>query len=222
VKVHPPGYPYEQIRQYSLSAALNGRYYRITVQRELAPADQDGTPDGLISNYLHASLNEGDQLALHMPGGDFTLKDGDAPVALVSGGAGITCMLQQLAATADDNSEVLFLHGARGRDRHAFGREVQELVQKRPGITAKVLYEQAGPEDRLGEHYHAVGRINSEVLKDAAEAGAEFYFCGPPGFMAAMESTLDQLQVPVKRRHSEVFGPDPSFVLGEVPDLHGE
>lgn len=225
VKVKPAGYEYEQIRQYSLSSVSNGRYYRITVQRELAPNDRDEAPEGLVSNYLHASVEEGDEIAVHMPGGDFTLQNGKAPVALVSGGAGITamlCMLEQLAENAGDNREVLFLHGARGRDRHAFGREVQELAQKRAGLTAKVLYEQAGPEDRLGEHYHAVGRIQPELLQDAADRGADFYFCGPPGFMAAMENILEQLQVPVQRRHSEVFGPDPSFALNEVADLHGE
>jgi nitric oxide dioxygenase len=56
LKVNPDGYPYEQIRQYSLSAASNGRYYRISVQREVAPADREDVPEGLISNYLRSFI----------------------------------------------------------------------------------------------------------------------------------------------------------------------
>lgn len=225
VKVQPEGYPFSQIRQYSLSAASNGRNYRISVQREVAPADRAELPDGLVSNYLHTSVKEGDELAVHMPGGDFTLKKGKGPVVLLSGGAGITamlCMLEHLSGPDGGTREVLFVHGARGRERHAFGEEVRKFAQRRPGILVKVLYEQTGPEDRAGEHYHGVGRVDAEILRDAAERGADFYFCGPPGFMVAMESALDSLYVPAQRRHSEVFGPDPSFATGEMADLKGE
>lgn len=224
IKVRPDGYPYEQIRQYSLSAASNGRYYRISVQREVSPADRDDVPDGLISSYLNRSLKQGDTVAVHMPGGDFTLAKGNGPVVLLSGGAGITamlCILQQLASEAE-RRKVLFVHGTRGRERHAFGDEVRALAAKRPGISVKVLYEQAGPEDKLGEHYHSLGFVNAHILKEPAERGADFYFCGPPGFMAAMERTLEELNVPKQRLHSEVFGPDPSFATGEMEDLHGE
>lgn len=224
IKVKPEGYPYEQIRQYSLSAASNGRNYRISVQREGSPADRQDVPDGLMSNYLNDSLKQGDTLPVHMPGGDFTLAKGKGPVVLLSGGAGITamlCMLQQLANDCDQR-EVLFVHGARGRERHAFADEVRTLAAKCPGVKVKVLYEQAGPEDTLGEHYHGVGFVNADILKEPAERGADFYFCGPPGFMAAMEKTLEGLKVPKQRLQSEVFGPDPSFATGDLEDLHGE
>lgn len=225
LKVQPQGYPYEQIRQYSLSAASNGRSYRISVQREVAPPDREDVPEGLISNWLACCLKQGDVLPVHMPGGDFTLKPGNGPVVLLSGGAGITAMLsmlEQLAGPKGGSREVLFVHGARGRERHAFNDEVRALAQKRPGIKVKILYEQTGPEDLLGEHYHGTGFITSDVLKESADRGADFYFCGPPGFMAAMETTLEELNVPPNRRHSEVFGPDPSFATGEMADLQGE
>ncbi len=70
IKVHPEGYSFGQIRQYSLSSAFNGRYYRISVQRESAPADKMDVPQGLVSNFLNDSVNEGDLFSVHMPGGD--------------------------------------------------------------------------------------------------------------------------------------------------------
>ena len=223
VKVRPAGYPYEQIRQYSLSAASNGRSYRISVQREVAPADAVELPDGLVSNYLHSAVNEGDLLQVHMPCGDFVLRGGDAPVVLLSGGAGITAMLtmlQHLAGPQGGSREVLFIHAARGRERHAFNHEVRSLAKQRPGIKVVVLYENAGADDRVGEHHDAVGRVTSETLRaHLQERGADFYFCGPPGFMSAMEHALEELGVPASRRHSEVFGPDPSFATGELVEV---
>ena len=53
--------------------------YRITVKREgpMAP----GCPPGLVSGWLHDSVNEGDILKIGVPCGDFLLKtDGNRPM----------------------------------------------------------------------------------------------------------------------------------------------
>ncbi len=53
-------------RNYSLSAASNGREYRISVKREAG---------GRVSNHLHDRVAEGDELDLFPPAGDFVLRD---------------------------------------------------------------------------------------------------------------------------------------------------
>jgi nitric oxide dioxygenase len=68
-------------RNYSLSAASNGREYRISVKRE---------PNGKVSNHFHANVAEGDTLELFAPSGDFKLEQSDKPLVLISGGVGIT------------------------------------------------------------------------------------------------------------------------------------
>lgn len=213
VKIHPPGFAYDQIRQYSISCDSNGRHYRISVQREEA-LEGDG-PAGLVSNYLHDALHEGDSLLVHMPFGDFTVKPGVGPIVLLSGGSGITAVLSMLEHLAGPNGgerEVTFIHAARGRARHAFREHVRALGRKRPGIRILILYESVEAGDREGDHHDAIGRISAEVLREhLAERGSEFYYCGPRGFMAAVEEALDDLEVPLDKRHSEAFGPDPSF-----------
>jgi len=55
------------------------------------------------------------------------------------------------------------------------------------------------------------------------EREAEFYYCGPLGFMAAVEGALDDLGVSLERRHSEAFAPDPSFAANApvpAPQAH--
>lgn len=77
----------EARRQYSLSAASNGRTYRISVKRE---------PHGKVSGFLHDQVQEGDVLQLFPPAGAFTLKESDKPLILISGGVGLLQRLQCL------------------------------------------------------------------------------------------------------------------------------
>lgn len=54
----------QEIRQYSLTSAPNGKTYRIAVKRE---------EQGTVSGFLHQHLNEGDIVRLAPPCGDFSL-----------------------------------------------------------------------------------------------------------------------------------------------------
>ena len=222
VKIQPPGRPYEQIRQYSLSDAPDGRHFRISVKREAAP----DCPAGLVSNFLHDALPEGGTLLVHTPAGDFVLnEEGESPVVLISGGAGITAVLAMLEHLATHTTRaVLMLHGARSRQHHAFAARVRELANIRPGIRSVTLYEAVGPDDVPGEHHDAIGGITAEVIRQNLPSGeAEFYYCGPIGFMTAAERALDELGVPPAQRHSEAFAPDPSFATGSPdPKLQGK
>lgn len=67
VKAKIDGQPYTHLRQYSLSSAPGGEFYRISVKREEVNGDN---PEGIVSNFLHANLNEGDILPISAPAGE--------------------------------------------------------------------------------------------------------------------------------------------------------
>ena len=210
VRVRAPGFDHDQVRQYSLSAAPNGRTYRISVNRE---------PQGLVSNFLHDRVGEGDLLHVHAPLGDFHLQAGDAPVLLLSGGSGITVMLSMLESlTADpgDLRPVAFLHAARDRGHHAFGTHVRALALRRPNVRVGIVYRTSTPADELGVHHDHSGRLMTPLLLANLLPGSLVYSCGPAGFMAAVEDMLDQLRVPRDRQFSEAFAPDPSFAARQA------
>ncbi|MCK8784042.1 NO-inducible flavohemoprotein [Roseomonas sp. NAR14] len=220
VRLQPPGSAHAQVRQYSLSAAPDGRQYRITVKREGAPAGLPDVAPGLISNFLHDHVAEGDILPVHAPVGDFVLDEASGrPVVLIGGGAGITALLPMLERLATASTrEVVLLRALRGRDQHAFADRVRALAGLRTGVRSVTWYEVADASDRLDGYCDALGRLDAELIRQHLPAGeAEFYYCGPVGFMAAIEQALDTLGVPAARRHSEAFAPDPSFVV-EAPD----
>lgn len=217
VRVRPPGYPHEQIRQYSLSAAADGRRYRISVKREAAPTVAADAPAGLVSGFLHDHVRVGDTLDVHTPLGDFVLDDAErGPVVLLSGGAGITAVLAMLEHLVTNTMrEVVFLHGVRARADHAFGDRVRDLARRRPGVGVRIFYEIAAFEDEPGVHHDEIGRISAEAIRANLPGGeAVFYYCGPIGFMTATDAALDALGIPLDRRHTEAFAPDPSFAIG--------
>jgi nitric oxide dioxygenase len=224
VKVRPPGLNFDQIRQYSLSAVANGHQFRISVKREDAPAGSSGIRQGMVSTYLHHLVREGDTVLVHTPGGNNVLDDSStSPVVLISGGAGITAVLGMLEYLAKNTDrEILWVHAARSRDQDSFGPAVRALAASRSGIKRVTLYETIGPDDVRGEDFDVAGRINTELLRTYLPAGdAEFYYCGPIGFMAATEHVLDELAVPAQRRHSEAFAPDESFGV-RSPSIDGK
>lgn len=191
-----------EMRQYTISGAPNPDTYRISVKRE---------PGGLVSNYLHSAVEEGDEVQIHVPHGDFFLdEESTAPVALLSGGVGITPMLAMLERLVETNSkrEIVFIHAAIDGSVHAFGDYVRKVAARCPNVKSVVLYESPRHEDIPGEHYDMAGRLTVETLEASVDTLADCYFCGPRGFMVAVNRALAKLGIPPARRRYEVFGPD--------------
>jgi ferredoxin-NADP reductase len=108
-------------RNYSLSQAANGRTLRISVKRE---------PGGVVSNHLHDRVANGDVLDVFPPAGEFVLREGTAPLVLISGGVGITPTLAMAeAALAQGTRDVIFIHYARNGAVQAFGPALAAWAQ---------------------------------------------------------------------------------------------
>ncbi len=186
----------EARRNYSLSAAPNGRSYRISVKRE---------PGGLVSNFLHDKLNQGDTLDVFPPAGAFVLKDGTNPLVLISGGVGITPTLAMAEASlAQGKREVIFLHYARNKAVHAFEKTLKDWASRHAQFRHFVVYEHGEQEQA-----HALGRPAVEHLQSLLppDLNCEVYFLGPKSLMAAIKRFLTTLGVPAERYQYEFFGP---------------
>lgn len=205
VRLVVPELGYRQPRQYSLSDAPGRDRLRISVKRESGNTDR---PAGMVSNRLHAHVQEGDLIEVAPPSGDFYLhEDRDTPVVLVSAGVGITpmlSMLEQLGASATKRP-VRFLHAARHAGAQAFAGRIRELVAGLPDAQAWFVHEQAAP-DATG--HDAIGVLDLEALEqsDLLPSGADYYVCGPHGFMRAQIGALRRRGIGEERIHAEAFG----------------
>ena len=192
----------EEIRRnYSLSAAANGREYRISVKRE---------PNGKASNYLHDSVNEGATLQLLTPSGDFTLEQSDKPLVLISGGVGITPTLAMLNAALQTSRPIHFIHAARHGGVHAFRDHIDELAARHPQLKRFYVYEKPRQQD---DAHHAEGYIDEARLIEwlPANRDVDVYFLGPKSFMKAVKRHLKAIGVPEKQSRFEFFGPASSL-----------
>jgi nitric oxide dioxygenase len=187
----------EMQRNYSLSAAHNGREYRISVKRE---------PNGIVSNHLHANINEGDTLQLLAPSGEFTLEASDKPLVLISGGVGITPTLAMLQAALKTNRVVHFIHAARHGGVHAFRKVIDELAANHPQLKRFYLYDERRANDQQPD---GVGYLDAALLDEwlPETRDVDAYFLGPIGFMKATKKNLKTAGVPESQTHFEFFGP---------------
>jgi ferredoxin-NADP reductase/ferredoxin len=185
-------------RSYSLSNLPDERGYRISVKRE-----------GAGSRYMHEHVNVGDLLDVAAPRGSFVLRDGTRPVVLISAGVGATPVLAMLHALAREHTErqVWWLHGARNHEEHAFGAEADELLAALPDSHRRVAYSRPTHADAPGADHDLQGRLDLTALEQArVPQDADYYLCGPDGFMRAIGSTLAARGVAPERIATEVFG----------------
>ena len=200
-------------RSYSLSDLPDERGYRISVKR-----------DGAGSRYLHEHVKVGDLVDVAAPRGSFVLRDGERPIVLVSAGVGATPVLAMLHALVLEHTTrpVWWLHGARDRDEHAFRAEADELLAALPEGHRFLAYSRPGTRDALGADYDIAGRLDLAALERAGvPADADYYVCGPDGFMRAVGAALADRGVEPTASRPRPSAPSPSTPPGSSPPATG-
>ena len=183
-------------RNYSLSDCPGQQHLRISVKRETG---------GVVSPHLHDQLNEGDELLLTAPSGDFVLNDNTRPLVLLSGGVGITPTLSMLKPALDSGREVHFLHAALNSEHHAFRAQVQALKQQYSNLKVSYAYSNPLPQDADQAHGFFDAAKLDQLLP--AERDLDVYFLGPKPFMRNCYQVLPALGVPAANLRYEFFGP---------------
>jgi nitric oxide dioxygenase len=208
VKVEIPGKDYTQLREYSISDSSGKDYYRISVKRE---DELPNHPEGVVSNYLHSHVQEGDVIEVSAPAGVFTLDtESNLPVVFISGGVGITPLMSMFNSLVESNSkkDIYFIHAAINGDYHAFKDHVKQRSSEKENIKSLVCYEKPTEEDRQNQSFDKEGFIDLEWLQSVLPSNeAKFYFCGPLPFMKAIYGALKKWNVPEENIHYEFFGP---------------
>jgi nitric oxide dioxygenase len=199
------------MRNYSLSCAPGAARYRISVKREVGATDD--APNGHVSNHLHDNVDVGHRVEVGPPCGEFTLDlpaDPARPLVLISGGVGITPVLSMLhaALAANEQRDVLFVHGAINGRTHAFREEVLALADANARLRVHFRYSAPTRSDRERELFESEGLVTASLIESLLDGpDAEFYLCGPKPFMTLLFEGLIAWGVDPSRLHHEFFGP---------------
>lgn len=203
IRLFLPEYNLQQPRQYSLSSAPNGQYYRISVKRETGSTH----PDGMISNRLHDAVQPGDVVDLSAPSGNFTLNSPDEkPQVFISGGVGQTPLMAMLETLVQSGSTapITWVHGCRSEQVHAFKADLNAIAEQVAHVQKHFFYDTA---DTLSDNEY-LGWVSLDELPEAAlHAGAEYYICGPGPFIRQHYRSLVERGVEKSSIHFEEFGP---------------
>ncbi len=186
-------------RDYSISSAPEDGLHRITVRKE---------PGGVMSGYIHENLKVGDLLSVGLPAGDFFVNNAATPVCLISAGSGITPMMSILRHLAFSHATrpLLFIHGSRNRKSHALVDEMEVLIDSNPNFERHIAYSDPLPEDQLGETYNSKGRLTEDTLATLWQGeDADYFLCGPEGFVSDVHAVLRKLGTPEPQIHLETF-----------------
>jgi len=157
------------------------------------------------SGEIVPALKPGRKIWVDGPYGVFTPEREQGPgYVLIGGGAGITplySMCQTFAERGDARPVLLFFCG-RDDDSLTFVEQI-EALQKRMNL--KVVYVLEHPaQNRAAE----TGHLTAEILRKHLPRQYkryEYFVCGPPGLMDAMEEALVKIGVPAHHVHTERF-----------------
>ena len=158
-------------------------------------------PDGLFSQFLDKELKVGDRLELTGPFGVFTLRESEADLVFVGGGAGMAPILSLLRSMAERgiDRKATFFYGARTQPDLCFEDELRSIAEKLPDFS---YVPALSHEDWDGEN----GLITDVVKRlTGSLSGAHAYVCGPPPMVEAAIPLLETLGVPEKRVYYDKF-----------------
>ncbi|TVQ69100.1 MAG: hybrid-cluster NAD(P)-dependent oxidoreductase [Oceanospirillales bacterium] len=199
------------MRSYTISSSPSVPYsFSITVKR---------VPGGQVSNWLHDNLQQGDELAVHGPVGNFNCIDYPSEKALfLSGGVGITPLMSMVRWYFDTNAtiDINFIHSARSPRDIIYHREMEHIFSRIPEFKLHIVCERS---DELGDSWYGLrGYLDQRMLELIAPdyLEREIFCCGPTPYMNAIKNILQQNGFDMSRYHEESFGATPVDVTVDV------
>ena len=182
-----------RIRQYSLANdPTERRRYVVGILRDRAGR---GGSVAIFEN-VHA----GRIVTISAPRNHFPLAGAARRHLLLAGGIGVTPMMSMLAQLERDNADFLLHYCTRSPQKTAF----RELLS-RTGVAGRVRYYHDDGDPRKGLDIAALLRERPD--------GTHLYYCGPPGFMTAVEAACAHW--PKESVHFEYFTP-PTPSVGDA------
>jgi len=198
VTVTPNGKPVK--RSYTIASSPTQRdHAEITVKHE---------EGGVVSDFLHAGVQEGHLLEFAGPSGSLIFTGRECRcILLVGGGVGITPLMSVLRYLTDRAwlGDIFLIYGCKTHHDIIFREELEYLQHRHPNLRVVVTVSRPEGTDWKGP----TGRITKELISQSVPDLASRYvhICGPVPMMEAVKKMLAELGVPKERVKSEAFGP---------------
>jgi ferredoxin-NADP reductase len=165
---------------------------------------------GRYTQAVTKHVNPGDKLTIGGPFGSFVFNaERDRAAVFLAGGIGIAPFMSMIryATRLELDNEIVLLYACRSQDDTPFAEELMYHQQKNPHF--KVIYVMGeGALDRFAGHQAINGFVTPDLVDQVVGgnyAPYSFFMCGPPPFMAPLETALLDHGVPKSRILAEAF-----------------
>ncbi|HPC98365.1 MAG TPA: NADH:ubiquinone reductase (Na(+)-transporting) subunit F [Bacteroidales bacterium] len=167
-------------------------------------------PPGICSTYIF-SRKPGDKVVISGPYGEFHIKNTNAEMVYIGGGAGMAPLrshIFHLFKTLKTTRKVSYWYGARSLREVFYMDEFREIEKNFPNFTFHLALSEPLPEDNwqgLKGNIHQV-LLDNYLSKHDTPEDIEYYFCGPPVMNNAVVKMLNDLGVPKENISFDDFG----------------
>ena len=197
-------------RAYSMANYPAEEELRFTIRIATPPPGATEIPPGVASSYLF-TLKPGDRVTLSGPYGDFFVKDTDREMCFIGGGAGMAPMRAHIfhqLLTEKTERKMTFWYGARSKIEMFYDEEFTELDRVYDNFSYHVALSDPQPEDNWEGLTGFIHQVAYDVyLKDHDDpTEIEYYLCGPPMMLQAVQQMLDSLGVEPEMIAFDDFG----------------
>ena len=213
-------------RAYSMANhPAEGNIVMLTIRIATPPWDRssnnwmDVNP-GICSSYIF-TRKPGDKVTISGPYGEFFIKNTDAEMVYIGGGAGMAPMrshLFHLFHTLKTKRKVTFYYGGRSKKELFYEKDFRDIEKKFPNFKFHLVLSDPLPEDNWNEKKNIddkgdgfLGFVHNSVIEHHLKGhespeDIEFYFCGPPLMNQAVLKMCDDWGVPEENVAFDDFG----------------
>ena len=214
------------VRAYSMANhPAEGNIVMLNIRVATPPWDRDknGWADvnpGVCSSYVF-NQKPGDKVTISGPYGEFFVKETEAEMLYIGGGAGMAPMrshLFHLFHTVKTGRKVTFYYGGRSKRELFYLEDFRKIEREFPNFNFHVVLSEPLPEDNWVEKKHKdeegdgfVGFVHNAVIEHHLEGheapeDIEVYFCGPPLMNQAVIKMVDDWGIPDENVSFDDFG----------------
>ena len=189
----------EIFRAYSMANhPAEGNIIKLNIRIATPPPGKD-VPPGIASSYVF-DLKPGDKVTVSGPYGEFFVQETNREMMYIGGGAGMAPLrshIFDLFETRKTKRKVSYWYGARSLREVFYQEDFDRIHKENDNFKFHLALSDPLPEDNWTGY---TGFIHQVVLKEYLEnhpdpTDIEYYMCGPPPMISAVQRMLDELGV---------------------------
>lgn len=182
----------------------------IMLNVRIATPPTNDLPPGQMSSYIF-NLKAGDKVTISGPFGEFFVKETDAEMVFIGGGAGMAPMRSHIfdqLKSKQTKRKMSFWYGARSAREIFYQDDFDTLAAENDNFEWHVALSDPLPEDNWQGYTGFIHTVLLEnYLKDhKAPEDCEFYMCGPPIMNSSVINMLESLGVEEENILLDDFG----------------